>query len=178
MRTPKQYSSMQFMSTVKTSGLAFSPDQERILFTSDASGIFNVHDVCLSARTQRQLTHSIAENVRSVSYFPKDSRILISRDRGNRESSVLCVLEPDGNEIVLTHGDEVQTFFHRWSFDGHSFYLSTNERNQHFYDLYKIDTHTFARKLVYQPTEKFYVCAISSDERFVLLMKSDRKSVV
>jgi dipeptidyl aminopeptidase/acylaminoacyl peptidase len=175
MRAPKQYSSMQFMNTVKTSGLAFSPDEERILFTSDVSGIFNVHEVCLSDRTQRQLTHSIDENVRSVSYFPNDSRILISKDRDNRESSVLCVLKPDGNEIVLTHGDEVQTFFHRWSFDGHSFYVSTNERDQRFYDLFQIDVNTFDRKLVYQATEKFYVCAISSDERYVLLMKSARK---
>lgn len=163
------------MSTVKTSGLAFSPDEERILFTSDASGILNVYEVCLSHCTQRQLTHSITENVRSVSYFPNDARILISKDRGNRENSILCVLEPNGNEIVLTHGDEVQTFFHRWSFAGQSFYVSTNERDQRFYDLYQIDANTFDRKVVYQATEKFYVCAISSDERYVLFMKSTRK---
>lgn len=176
MRTPKQYSSAQFMSTVKTSGLAFSPDEARLLFTSDASGVFNACEVCLSDRSQRQLTHSTTENVRSVSYFPHDRRILVSRDRGNRENSVLCVLEPDGNEIVLTCGDEVQSFFHRWSFDGHSFYLSTNERDQRLYDLYKINAHTFERRLIYRATEKFYCCAISLDEQYVLFVQSARKS--
>ena len=164
------------MSTVKTSGLAFSPDEARILFTSDASGILNAYEICLSDHTQRQLTYSITENVRSVSYFPNDARILISKDRGDRENSILCVLEPNGREIVLTHGDDVQSFFHRWSADGHSFYVSTNERDPRFYDLYRIDVNTFDRKLVYRATEKFYVCAISSDERYVLFMKSARKS--
>ena len=133
------------MTTVKTSGLAFSPDEERILFTSDASGILNAYEVFLSDRTQRQLTLSITENIHSVSYFPNDTRILISRDHGNRGNSALCVLEPDGNEIVLTPGAEVQASFHGWSPGGHSFYVSTNERDERFYDLYKINAHTFNR---------------------------------
>src|ERR1044071_20223 len=98
MRTPKQYSSAQFMSTAKTSGMVFSPDEKRILYTSDASGILNAYEVCVSDCTQRQLTHSTNDNVHGVSYFPKDERILIAKDRGNRENLVLCVLEADGKE--------------------------------------------------------------------------------
>src|ERR1700755_1571148 len=119
MRTPRQYTSAQFMSTAKTSGLAFSPDEARILFTSDASGILNAYEVCGTARTQRQLTHSLTENIHGIAYFPNDARILITKDPGNRENSVLCVLEPDGKEIVLTPAEEVQAIFHRWSVDGH-----------------------------------------------------------
>ena len=175
MRTPKQYSSAQFMSTAKTSGMVFSPDEKRILFTSDASGILNVYEVCLSDRTQRRLTHSITENVYAVSYFPSDARILIAKDRGNRENLVLCVLETDGKETVLTRGDEVHAYFHRWSVDGHSFYVSTNERDASFYDLYKVNAHTFARELIYQATDKYYFSAISADERYALFVKSARK---
>src|SRR5689334_1707349 len=176
MRTPKQYSSAQFMSTAKTSGLAFSPDEARILFSSDASGIINAYEVCVSNRTQRQLTHSLTENIHGVSYFPQDARILISKDPGNRENSVLCVLEPNGKETVLTPADEVQAIFHRWSIDGHWFYVSTNERDQRCYDLYKINSRTFERELIYTATEKYYFCAISADERYILFMKSARKS--
>ena len=175
MRTPRQYSSAQFMSTAKTSGLAFSPDEARILFTSDASGILNAYEVCVSNRTQRQLTHSSTENIHGVSYFPNDARILISKDPGNRENSVLCVLEPDGKEIVLTPAEEVQSIFHRWSIDGNSFYVSTNERDQRCYDLYKISAHTFDRELIYRATEKYYFCAMTADERHLLFIKSSRK---
>lgn len=176
MRSTTQYSGAQFMSTVKTSGLAFSPDETRILFTSDASGILNAYDVCLSDCTQRQLTHSLTENIHSVSYFPSDERILISKDHGNRENAALCVLQPDRKEIVLTPGDEVQAFFHGWSVDEQAFYVSTNERDERCYDLYRINAQTFDRELIYRATEKYYFCAISTDERYVLFLKSARKS--
>ena len=163
------------MSTARTSGLAFSPDEARILFTSDASGVLNAYEVCLSSRRQRQLTHSATENIHGVSYFPNDARILVTKDPGNRENSALCVLEPNGREIVLTPGDEVQAIFHRWSVDGQSFYISTNERDERCYDLYKINVGTFSRELIYRSTEKYYCCAISADERYALFIKSARK---
>lgn len=175
MRTPRQYTSAQFMSTAKTSGLAFSPDEARILFTSDASGILNAYEVCLSDRTERQLTHSLTENIHGIAYFPNDARILISKDPGNRENSVLCVSEPGGEEIVLTPGEEVQAIFHGWSVDGQAFYVSTNERDQRCYDLYRISAHTFDRELIYRATEKYYFCAMSADERHLLFIKSSRK---
>lgn len=176
MGSAKRYTSAQFMSTVKTSGLAFSSDENRILFTSDASGIPNAWEVSLNDHTQRQLTHSPTDNIHAVSYFPNDERILISRDRGNRENSALCVLEPQGREFVLTPADEVQAFFHSWTVDGRAFYVSTNERDGRWYDLYKIDAVTFERELIYRATEKFYFCAISVDEQKILFLKSARKS--
>ncbi len=176
MRSVQHYSSAQFMSTAKTSGMAFSPDEERVLFTSDASGILNAYEVSMGTCRQRQLTHSLTENIQSVSYFPNDNRILINRDRGNLENSVLCVLEPDGKEVVLTPGEEVQAFFHRWSDDGQSFYVSTNERDQHLFDLYRFDAHTFQRTVIYRAMEGFYFSGLSRDERYVLFLKSRSKT--
>ena len=164
------------MRTVKTSGLGFSSDETRILCTSDASGILNAYEVSLNDHTQRQLTHSLTENIRAVSYFPEDDRILILKDHGNRENSALWVREQDGKEIALTPADDVQALFHRWSFDGRSFYVSTNERDERWYDLYKINARTFERELIYRATEKYYCCSISTDEQEILFLKSTRKT--
>src|SRR6185369_3774393 len=176
MQSAKRYSSAQFMSTVKTSGLSFSSDETRVLFTSDASGILNAYEVSLEDHSQRQLTHSLTDNIHAVSYFPDDERILISKDPGNRENSALAVLQPDGRQITLTPADEVQSLFHRWSLDGRSFYAPTNERDKRFFDLYKINAHTFERELIYSATEKFYCCAISKDEQKILFLRSTRKT--
>lgn len=164
------------MSTAKVSGIAFSPNEEKILFTSDGSGILNAYEVFIDTRRHRQLTHSITENIQSVSYFPNDARILISRDSGHLENSVLCVLEPDRKEIVLTPAEEVQAFFHRWSCDQQSFYVSTNERDQRRFDLYRFDARTFERTLIYRATEGFYFSGLSGDERYVLFLKSGSKT--
>ena len=176
MRSAKQYSIAQFMSVAKISGIAFSGDEERILFTSDASGILNVHEVRLCDRRQQQLTHSLSENIQSVSYFPGDVRIAFCRDRGNLENSVLCVSAPGEEEIVLTPGEKVQACFHGWSLDEQSFYVSTNERDQRVHDLYKFDAQTLARSLIYEATEKYFFCSMSADEKYVLFTKSERKA--
>ena len=80
MRSTKQYSSAQFMITARLSGMAFSADEEKILLTSDASGILNAYEVRLSDFRQRQLTYSRGENIQGLSYFPNDARILFSKD--------------------------------------------------------------------------------------------------
>lgn len=163
------------MSTVKISGMAFSPDEERILFTSDASGILNAYEVLLTNGSQRQLTRSQTENIQSVSYFPNDARILITKDRGNMENSALCVVGADGKETLLTPGERVQTFCHGWTSDQRSFYVSTNGRDNRFFDLFKVDSNTLEWHLIYQAAERLYFSAISEDERFVLFTKSDSK---
>jgi len=176
MSSMKEYSSAQFMSTTRMSGIAFSADEEKILFSSDASGILNAYEVRLSDQRQRQLTFSPSENIQSISYFPNDGRMLFSRDRGNLENSILCVMDTTGSEAVLTRGKEVQACVHGWSSDQQSFYVSTNERDQRVHDLYKFDARTLARTLIYKATEKGYFCSISADEKYILFIRSERKT--
>lgn len=159
------------MSTAKLSGLAFSPDEDRILFTSDASGISNAYEVSISTRRQTQLTYSNSESIQSVSYFPKDRRILLSSDRDGVENRVLYVLNPNGSETSLTHGRRVQTVFHRWSADEESFYISTNERDSRFYDLYRVCASDYSRTMLFELSDRFHCCAVSDDERYALFVK-------
>lgn len=172
----KQYSCAQFLTTPRLSGLAISPDEDRILFTSDASGILNVYEVSIRTRRQLQLTHSTTENIQSVSYFPNDQRILISRDFQDVENSVLCVLDPDGKETRLTHGARVQTVFHNWSVDRKAFYISTNERDARFFDVYKLDAATYERTLLFQASDRYHFNDISADERLALFIKNPSMS--
>ena len=159
------------MSTAKLAGLAFSFDEDRILFTSDASGISNAYEVSISTCRQTQLTFSTSESIQSVSYFPKDRRILLSRDREGVENRILYVFHPDGSETTLTHGTRVQAVFHRWSSDEESFYISTNERDGRFYDLYKVSASDYSRIILFKPSDRFHCCAVSDDERYALFVK-------
>jgi dipeptidyl aminopeptidase/acylaminoacyl peptidase len=176
MRTAKQYTCEQFLTTAKIAGLAFSPDEDRILFTSDASGISNVYEVSISTQQQTQLTHSTTENLQSVSYFPKDSRILLVRDFGDVENAVLCVLDSEGKETRITHGERVQTTFHKWSTAGGAFYISTNERDGRFLDVYKVDAVTYERTLLFQAADRYHFSDITPDEQLALFVKVDSMS--
>lgn len=178
MRNRPRYSCAQFLTTAKISGHGFSPLEDRILFTSDASGILNAYEVSIADARQTQLTYSTTENIQSVSYFPKDDRILLTRDRGDVENSILYVLDRDGKETILTHGPKVQTRFHDWSRDLAWFYISTNERDPRFFDLYKVHAGTYERRLLFQSDDRYHFSSISADENLVLLVKSKSMSKV
>ena len=81
-RPLKQYSMEQFMATTTVNGASFSPDGNRVLFSSNESGIFNVYSMPVAGSKPEALTKSTTDSTFAVSYFPHDDRILYTRDAG------------------------------------------------------------------------------------------------
>lgn len=175
-RPSKLYTIEQFLNTTKINGSSFSPDEKSILFSSNRTGIFNVYTVPTAGGSPRQLTQSTTESTYAISYFPKDTRILFTRDRGGNEYNHIYVLENDGKERDLTPGDKVKAQFLRWSRDDKAFYFMTNERDPRFFDVYKMDIAGFQRRLLYQNTEGYQAGAISNDEQYIALVKPNTTS--
>ena len=138
----KEYTIEQFMNTLRIAGSSFSSDEKSILFTSNKSGIFNAHSVPVTGGAESQVTNSTKESVFAISYFPTDNRILYSYDRGGNENSHIYVRELNGAERDLTPGEKVKANFVGWSHDRKSFYLSTNERDARFFDIYEMPVET------------------------------------
>ena len=83
-------------------------------------------------------------------YFPKDDRILFTRDQGGNELNHLYVRTPDGQERDLTPGEKLKAAFAGWTPDGSAFYVATNERDPRFFDIYRYDAKTYERTLLLQ----------------------------
>src|SRR5712692_2922078 len=105
-REPRQYTIDQFMAVVRVAGASFSPDEKRILFSSNQSGIFNAYSVPVAGGSATQLTRSTTDTTYAVSYFPADERILYTRDSGGDENNHLYVRARDGKEQDLTPAAE------------------------------------------------------------------------
>src|SRR5438067_4238728 len=117
---PRQYTIEQFMAVVRLSGASFSPDEKRVLFSSNQSGIFNAYSVPVAGGGAAQLTRSTTDTTYAVSYFPKDERIFYTRDNGGDENNHLYVRGADGKERDLTPaaaGTKLKAAFLRWSGD-------------------------------------------------------------
>ena len=173
-RAPRQYTIDQFMAVVRVVGASFSPDEKRILFSSNESGIFNAYSVPAAGGNAAQLTRSTTDTTYAVSYFPKDERILYTRDTGGDENNHLYVRGTDGRETDLTpaaEGKKLKAAFVRWSGDDRSFFVRTNERDPRFFDLYRYDSATYQRTLVYQNEKGFEIGDVSRDGRWVALDK-------
>ena len=170
-RPSKQYTVEQFMATTKLSGASFSPDEKRILFSSNESGIFNAYTLPLTGGKAKALTQSKTDSTYSVGFFPKDERILFTRDQGGNEHNHLYVRTPDGKERDLTPGEKLKAIFITWSQDDAAFYVLTNERDARFFDVYRYDAKTYARTLVYQNDQGFNFADVSLDGKWLAFNK-------
>jgi dipeptidyl aminopeptidase/acylaminoacyl peptidase len=170
-RPGKQYTIEQFMNTVSVSRASFSADESRILFSSNKTGIFNVYSVPATGGEPTPITNSSTDTTIGISYFPKDDRILFTRDQGGNELNHLFVRTPDGQERDLTPGEKLKGQFAGWTRDDTGFYVITNERDARFFDLYRYDAKSFERTLFYKNDEGYQPDDVSDDGKWVALSK-------
>ncbi len=169
--TPAQYSVADFYQNTDYFGASFSPAGDRVLVSSNRSGVYNAYAIPIVGGEPEPLTNSKDNAIFAISYFPADDRILYSSDKGGNELSHLYVRAPDGKTRDLTPGAKLKAQFAGWSGDDHSFFVQTNERDERFFDLYEYATDGYARKLIYRNTEGFTVGPISRDRRYIALVR-------
>jgi dipeptidyl aminopeptidase/acylaminoacyl peptidase len=170
-RPARQYTIDQFLTTTAISGASFSADETRILFSSNRSGIWNAYTIPVTGGAWTAMTKSATDSTYAVSFFPKDDRVLFTRDQGGNELNHLYVLMPDGQERDLTPGAKLKAAFSGWTPDGSAFFVSTNERDARYFDIYRYDTATFARTLLYQNDHGHSPDAVSGDGKWVAMTK-------
>jgi dipeptidyl aminopeptidase/acylaminoacyl peptidase len=169
---PKRYTIGQFMATTSISGASFSKDEKHILLSSDESGIVNAYAMPVGGGKPVPMTRPTTDSTYAVGYFYNDDRILFTRDHGGNENNHVFVRELDGTEKDLTPGARLKASFAGWRPDGTAFYVSTNERDPKFFDLYRYDARTYARTMMYKNETGFNTSAISRDERWLALQKT------
>jgi dipeptidyl aminopeptidase/acylaminoacyl peptidase len=171
-RPSKNYTIEQFMATTSVRDASFSPDETRVLFSSNVTGIFNVYSVPVKGGVASAVTTSTTDSTYAVSYFPQDERLLYTRDQGGNELNHLYVRGADGQERDLTPGEKVKALFRGWSPAGDAFWVQTNERDPKFFDLYRYDSKTYERTLAYKDEAGYDLGAISRDGRYLAFAKA------
>ena len=172
MSNVKRYDAKTFYTTTSYRGASFSPDETRILITSDKSGIYNLYSQPVDGGEPKQLTHSETNAIMCVDYFPRDERLLYSSDKGGDELNHVYVRETDGRIVDLTPGKGLKSSFLDWSRDEKNFWVLSNERDPKYFDLYRYNAQTYDRDLVYEnPGDYGNVGKVSRDGRWVTLLK-------
>src|SRR5947207_1803589 len=165
----------QLLHTIKTFGTSFTPDEKSIVYISNETGTQNAFSISVNGVVPRQLTHS-TQHVRYASISPDNYRLFFCQDQGSIENTHLLVLETDGTQRLLTPSERVQVRFMGWNPDNSSFYCATNERDERYYDLYKIDATTYARELIYKDQAGLHFCTISNNERYAAFMRINSRA--
>ena len=169
---PAQYTMEDFYGNASFDGASWSPDAKNILVSSNISGIWNAYTISATGGTPTPLTQSKTNSIRAISYFPADERILYSSDEGGNELTHIYVRNPDGTTKDLTPGAKLKANFQGWAGDDKSFFVSTNERDERYFDLYEITLDGYKRTLLYKNTDGFDLGPVSRDKRYLAMSKS------
>ncbi|CCQ11944.1 putative peptidase [Pseudoalteromonas luteoviolacea B = ATCC 29581] len=168
----KTYSAETFYNTTSVMGSRFNPNGDKILISDDENGIFTLYELDIKSGAKTQLIDA-KETTYPIRYFPNDERILLTHDKGGNELYHVYVRELDGQVKDLTPGENVRASYAGFSKDSSAFYILTNERDNRFMDLYKVDAKTYERTSIYNNDNGLSVYDISPDGRFLALGKNN-----
>ena len=164
----QQYSIETLMSNNRSSGGYFSKDADKLIYSSDKSGIFNIYEVDLSTNEETQLTDSKEESFFVRGYSPNTGEVIYSADKGGNENSHIYLIR-EGNSIDLTPGENTKASYVGWTNDELGMYIISNSRDPKFFDLYKIDIVTLESEMVFKNDSGYNLNSISNNDRYLVL---------
>lgn len=171
----KQYSLEEFYNSPFIKKPIFSPNGDKILISTNKSGIFNVYELALKSGELTQLTDFATNAAYGISYFPEDDRILYSLELG-ADLAHIFVRNSDGTSIDITPDSTAKAVFIRWSDDSKSFYYLCNKRDNRYFDVYKLNVNNLNTKqlkpeLLFENKDGYEVQGMSKDENYLVLGK-------
>lgn len=171
-RAINQYSIEDFLGNTTFRGSSFSPDKSKILVSSDETGVFNAFAIPIDGGEPIQLTGSTTDAVQVGSYFPEDERFIYTSDQGGNELTHIYVREPSGQIIDVTPGEGLKANYLGWARDDRSFYISSNERDNRYFDIYQVAVDGYQRTMIYQDDTGYRFADISPNGRYIAFEKS------
>ena len=164
----EQYSIETLMSNNRSSGGYFSKDADKLIYSSDKSGIFNIYEVDLSTNEETQLTDSKEESFFVRGYSPNTGEVIYSADKGGNENSHIYLIR-EGKSIDITPGENTKASFVGWTKDELGMYFISNSRDPRFFDLYKIDIVTLNSEMVFKNDSGYNLNSISNNDNYLVL---------
>ncbi len=171
-KTMQTYTIAQMMDNEAIGGGSFSPDNSKLLISSNRSGIYNMYTIPTAGGEMLPITESDSSSVFAISYFPKDERMLFRMDNNGDEIYHIFVRDTDGTHKDLTPEEGARSIFYQWAQDKASFFYGSNKRDNRFMDLYEMDLESMTPSLVYQNDDGYDINVISPDKKYVALSKS------
>jgi dipeptidyl aminopeptidase/acylaminoacyl peptidase len=166
------YNIEDFFNNISISGGYFSSLEDKLIYSSNQSGIYNIYQVNINSGEVEQLSSSLQESFFIRSYVPNSDDFIYSADKGGNEISHLYLQKKGGELVDLTPGEKEKSSFYKWSKDNSSMFYLSNKRDSKYFDLYKMMVGEWKPTLVYKNENNLSISSISNNEKYLLLSKS------
>jgi dipeptidyl aminopeptidase/acylaminoacyl peptidase len=163
------YDLRRYLSVKSAYSPAFSPDDKRIAYLSDLTGLPQVWMVGSSGDASPQQITIEDERVAFLSYAPRSDRIAFGMDKGGSERFQIYMIEGEGASMVrLTNEPEVIHAWGDWSPDETAVAFSSNARNHQYFDIYVQQLGDRSTELMYRCDGNAYPVTWSPDGSRIL----------
>ncbi len=170
-RKVNSYTIDQMMDNESITAGSFSPDNSKLLVSSNRSGIYNMYIIPVTGGDPVPVTASDSSSVYAISYFPKDERKLYRMDDNGNEIYHIYLLDSTGTHTDLTPDEGARTLFYSWAKDDTGFFYGSNKRDSKYMDLYEMNINTMKFKLLYRNVDGLDFSGISGDKSTIALTK-------
>ncbi len=159
-----KYSLRRYLSMKSAFSPEFSPDDTKLAYLSDLTGVPQIWMTSLSeSRVPQQMTLD-DERVGFLSFASKSERIAFGTDRGGSERFQIHLLEDGGDSVTrLTDDPKVIHNWGDWSPDETAIAFSSNARDQAFFDIYVQDLSDRSVDMVHRYDGNAYPVSWSPD---------------
>jgi dipeptidyl aminopeptidase/acylaminoacyl peptidase len=151
---------------------ALSPDGKWIVFGTSTSGTSQLWK--LPARSTPdasqywpdQLTF-YDDPIGGAEWSPDGSLLLFRKDVNGDERQQLYLIRPDGSGLDSLTTNHKAIFSGRFAPDGRSIVYASNERNEAYFDIYRLDLATRKKTLLHQSDHQNGLIGLSPDNRWL-----------
>ncbi len=157
---------------------SISPDGRWILFTSSASGTSQLWKIPAratpdgSAYWPEQMTF-FSDPVSSAQVSPDGKQIIFRKDNNGDEKGQLYIIPFDGGEVDSVTKNPKAIYNGAFSKDGKFIYYSSNERDEAFFDLYRMDAKTRQPEILHRAKKQEHFAGVSPDNRYLFISREE-----
>ncbi|WP_138495156.1 S9 family peptidase [Paenibacillus pinistramenti] len=163
----------QFFQTYVIRDFTVTPDEKRLIFSSNLSGQPNLWAMNLPQTYPIPLTYN-NQNVNAIKADPKGKFILAGFDRDGDENYQIYALPPEGGDpLKLIEGEAADKFYLiELSEDGERLYYTTSKDNANYLNSRLLNLKTGEDRLLYTGKEApTFLEAVSPEEDRLVLVK-------
>lgn len=157
---------------------SISPDGRWMLYTSSVSGTSQIWKIPAKATPDggcywpEQMTF-FSDPVSSVQVSPDGKSIIFRKDTDGNEKGQLYIIPFDGGEVDTITKNPKAIFYGRYSKDGKYIYYTSNERNEAFTDIYRMEVKSRKPEMLHRSKGQDHFAGISPDNRYLFISREE-----
>ena len=171
----QQYPFRSFRDIIEYRGGFLNPDENKMLVASNENGTNDLYEMDLESLEMTPVVEDDHMTILANSYFPEDNRIVFSA-RQPTDLFFSCYIREKNGDIVSLFPEGTRSRFIGFTKNNKYFYIEANARDPKFMDIFRFETKSLEKKLVYKNEKAMIVNMLGPNGKWLVLLEIHTQS--